>query len=99
MTEPARYTQYETVYFTPEGRHKSLSIGLTDSNDSGLWKAMITPAYDEDFVGPQQPVMRGELGELSGIRIIDFPYVPPVKSKTLKAPPRSKGPKKHWRRW
>lgn len=81
-------TQDELTWYTSEGY--SVAFLPENASDDTVVKALTAPAYDEDFVGPFQPLMHGELVELSGIRVVSSPPLTSVKPK---------GPKKHWRRW
>lgn len=85
--------------FTIDGKVYDLPDQLKDIPDYTVFRALSASAYADDFVGPPRPVMRGELGELLGFKIVDFPYVPPVKAAKIVPPPRQQGLKKHWRRW
>ncbi len=92
-------TREELTWYPVNGH--SVCILPEEASDDTILRALTRPAYDEDFVGPHQPLMRGEIGEILGVRVVrtSFPWVPPVKAKPKKKPPQSKGPTKHWRRW
>ena len=90
-------TTVDFEWFSVNGH--SVCVLPENASDDTVMRALTRPAYDEDFVGPHQPLMRGEIGEMHGIRVVTSPWVLPVKAKPRKRPPQSKGPAKHRRRW
>jgi hypothetical protein len=87
------------VIITADGEVYTLSDQLKEVPDYSVFRALSASSYADDFVGPPRPLYRGELGEISTIRVVEFPWVPPVKAKPKKNPPHPKGPAKLWRRW
>jgi hypothetical protein len=95
MTKHEKQTFPDELTWYTSGGH-SVAFLPENASDDTIMRALTKPAYDKDFVGPCQPLMRGELGEIYGIRVVTSPL---LKEKALASLLKPKVPKKHWRRW